>query len=106
MSTPTTWLVIVTIAVGGFALRGAFILLPIVPHTMPPRVNLVLDMVPAAAFAALVAPAILLDDGVMAPLSPATLAGAITIIVSLRWGSMALSIACGLSAYACLDLVL
>jgi branched-subunit amino acid transport protein len=106
MTTTTIWLVISAIALGGFLLRAAFILVPVLPRTLPPRLNLVLEMVPAAAFAALVAPSLFLDDGRFTLISPATLAGATALLVSLRWKSLALSIVCGLAAYACFDLVL
>ena len=106
MSTTTIWLVIAAIAVGGFALRAAFILVPLLPRDLPPRLSLVLEMVPAAAFAALVAPSLFLDDGHFSLISPATLAGATALLVSLRWKSLALSIVCGLAAYAFFDLIL
>lgn len=106
MSSLTIWLVIVAIAVGGFALRAAFIVVPFLPRDLPPRISLVLEMVPAAAFAALVAPPLFLDEGHFVLLSPATLAGATALLVSLRWKSLALSIVAGLVAYACFDLFL
>ncbi|MET0699575.1 MAG: AzlD domain-containing protein [Mycobacterium sp.] len=106
MTTTTIWLIIGTIAVGGFVLRAAFILVPVLPRNLPPRLSLVLEMVPAAAFAALVAPSLFLDGGQFRVISPSTLAGAVAILVSLRWKSLALSIVCGLIAYACFDLVL
>lgn len=107
MNTTTIWLVIAATAVGGFALRGAFILLPLLPRNLPPRLSLVLGMVPAAAFAALVAPSLFLEQGgQFNVISPAVLAGAIALLVSWRWKNLALSIVCGLAAYACFDLVL
>lgn len=107
MSATTIWLIIGATAVGGFVLRAAFILIPLLPRNLPPRLSLVLGMVPAAAFAALVAPAIFLDDdGRLDVISPATLAGTIALLVALRWKSLAVSIACGLAAYACFDLFL
>ncbi|CAN5695484.1 hypothetical protein BH09ACT8_BH09ACT8_32780 [soil metagenome] len=106
MTTTTVWPVIAAVAVGGFVLRAAFILVPVLPRKLPPRLSLVLEMVPAAAFAALVAPSLYLDDGQFKLISPATLAGATTLLVSLRWKSLALSIVCGLAAYACFDLVM
>jgi branched-subunit amino acid transport protein len=106
MSTATIWLVIAAIALGGFALRAAFLLVPLLPRNLPPRLSLVLEMVPAAAFAALVSPSLFLDDGHFSLISPATLAGATALLVSLRWKSLALSIMCGLAAYACFDLIL
>lgn len=108
MSTVSIWLVIIAVAVGGFALRAAFILIPLLPRNMPPRLSLVLQMVPAAAFAALVAPAVFFDgEGAgLKLISPATLAGAIALVVSWKWKSLALSIICGLAAYALFDLFL
>jgi branched-subunit amino acid transport protein len=106
MSSAAIWFVIVAIALGGFALRAAFILVPFLPRDLPPRVSLVLEMVPAAAFAALVAPSIFRGDGQFELISPGTLAGATTLLVALRWKSLALSIVCGLVAYACFDVVL
>jgi branched-subunit amino acid transport protein len=106
MNTATIWLVIAAIAVGGFVLRAAFILVPLLPRQLPARLKLVLEMVPAAAFAALVAPALFLEDGRFDLISPATLAGATALLVSLRWKSLALSIFCGLAAYGLCDLVL
>lgn len=80
VSTGTIWLIIGVTALGGLVLRASFILIPVLPRNLPPRVSLVLDMVPAAAFAALVAPALFLDgdgDGIhaFALISPATVAG-------------------------------
>ena len=106
MNTATIWLVIVAIAIGGFALRAVFILVPILPRNLPPRLSLVLQMVPAAAFAALVAPSLFLEDGQFEVVSPATLAGAVALLVSLRWKNLAVVIVCGLVAYGCFDLVL
>jgi branched-subunit amino acid transport protein len=106
MSTAAIWLVIAAIALGGLVLRAAFILVPVLPRHLPPRLSLVLEMVPAAAFAALVAPSLFFDGGQFRLISPATLAGATALLVSLRWKSLALSIVCGLAAYACFDAVL
>ncbi|MDN4517165.1 AzlD domain-containing protein [Mycolicibacterium austroafricanum] len=106
MSTATVWLIIAAVAIGGFVLRAVFILVPILPRNLPPRLNLVLQMVPAAAFAALVAPALFLEEGRLQLISPATLAGAIALLVSFRWKNLALSIVCGLVAYGCLDILL
>ncbi|MGB3483014.1 MAG: AzlD domain-containing protein [Mycobacterium sp.] len=107
MSTATIWLIIGATALSGFVLRAAFILVPVLPRDLPPRLRLVLDMVPAAAFAALVAPALFVGDGgTLELISPATIAGAIVLLVSWRWKSLALSIVCGLAAYALIDIVL
>lgn len=49
---------------------------------------------------------LLIGDGRIQPVSPATLAGAAALVVSLRWKNLTLSIISGLVAYACLDLVM
>ena len=100
------WAVIAAIAAGGFALRAAFILVPLMPRDLPPRVELVLGPVPAAAFAALLAPSLFLDDGHLRLVSPASLAAAVALLVSLRWKSLALSIISGLASYALFDVFL
>jgi branched-subunit amino acid transport protein len=101
------WVVIAAVAVGGFALRAVFLLLPLIPRDLPPRLELVLGLVPAAAFSALLAPSIFLDDGGhLRLISPASLAAAVAVLVSLRWKNFALSIVCGLISYALFDLVL
>lgn len=106
MSTPLIWLIIIATAAGGFALRGVFILLPLLPRKLPPRLRLLLGLVPAAAFAALVAPSLVLVDGRLNLWSPAALAGVTAVLVSLWSKSLALSIVLGLLAYGLLDLVL
>ena len=106
MSTATVWLLIAAIAAGGFVLRAIFILVPILPREVPPRLSLVLQMVPAAAFAALVAPSLFREDGHLQLISPASLAGVIALLVSFRFKNLALTIVCGLIAYGCLDLLL
>ena len=106
MSAGTIWLIIAAIAVGGFALRGAFIMLPLLPRELPPRLRLLLGLVPAAAFAALVAPSVFLDGGHLQLFAPAPLAGAVVLLVSSLRNNLALSIACGLGVYALLDLVM
>lgn len=106
MNTATTWSLIAAIAVGSFVLRAIFILVPILPRHLPPRLSLALQMVPAAAFAALVAPSLFVKDGAFEVISPATMAGGVALLVSLRWKNLALSIVCGLVAYACFDIVL
>ncbi|AKS33816.1 AzlD domain-containing protein [Mycolicibacterium goodii] len=106
MSTTTIWWVILAIAIGGLILRGIFIVLPLLPRNLPPRLDLLLSLVPAAAFAALVAPALILVDGSVQVFSPATLAGITALALSLLTRSLALSILGGLLAYGVLDVVM
>ncbi|WP_197379316.1 AzlD domain-containing protein [Mycolicibacterium mengxianglii] len=106
MSQATIWLVVAAVAVGGFALRAAFIVVPLMPRDLPPRVELVLGLVPAAAFAALLAPSLFLDDGHLRLISPASLAAGVALLVSFKWNSLALSIISGLASYALFDVFL
>lgn len=99
------WAVILVIAFGGFALRAAFLLLPL-RGEVPPRVQFILGLVPAAALSALVVPALLRPEGDFALVSPAPIAGLVALVVSLRYGNLALTMATGLTAYLALDLVL
>jgi branched-subunit amino acid transport protein len=101
-----TWAVIAAIAVGGFALRAVFLLVPLMPKELPPRLELVLGLVPAAAFSALLAPSLSLDDGHLRLISPASLAAVVALLVSFRWKSFALSIVSGLTSYALFDVLL
>lgn len=105
MSPLTTWVIIGAIAAGSFALRAVFLLLPLFRTEMPARVREALDLVPAAAFAALVAPAIMLDNGGLLLWGPAPIAGAMAVGVALRWNNLALTIAVGVVSYAALNLV-
>jgi branched-subunit amino acid transport protein len=107
MNTATIWWIIVAVAIGGLILRGIFIVVPLLPRNLSPRLQLLLSLVPAAAFAALVAPALALDDdGQLQLISPASLAGAAALALSLLTKSLALSILGGLAAYGLLDLVM
>lgn len=105
MSSSMIWVVIALIALGGFALRAAFLVLPLRAE-LPPRVQFVLGLVPAAALSALVVPALLQPEGQFDLIAPAPLAGLIALAFSLRFGNLALTMAIGLLAYIALDLFL
>lgn len=66
----------------------------------------VLDLVPAAALSALVVPALLRPEGNFDLVSPAPTAGLVALVVSLRYGNLALTMATGLVAYLLFDLVM
>lgn len=106
MTTANVWWVIVAVAVGGLILRGAFIVLPLLPRSLPPRLQLLLSLVPAAAFAALVAPGLVLHAGRLQLISPASLAGVAALALSVTTRSLALSILGGLAAYGLFDIVM
>lgn len=102
MSAGEVWLAIALIAAGGLALRGLFIVLPLIPSDPGPRLSLVLGLVPAAAFAALLGPLLLAPDGEVELISPSSLAGAAALAIAVRWGNLAASIVGGLCLYVAL----
>lgn len=100
MTSTALWWIIGLVAVGGFALRGVFILLPLLPAVTNPRLQLVLGLVPAAAFSALVAPLLLAPEGKLVLGSASALAGAVALALAVRWRNLAVSILGGLATYA------
>jgi len=106
MSTFLVWTIITVVALGGFALRAAFLLKPLPESKIPARLEFLLELVPAAALSALVAPAVLSAHGRLQLISPASLAGLLALVVSIRYGNMALTMIIGLASYAAFSLIL
>lgn len=100
MSTTTVWIVIAGIGIGSLVLRAAFLVLPTFQGEVPEVVKERLSLVPPAAFAALVAPSFLMPEGDLAVLTPELAAGVVSLLVALRWRSLALTILVGLAVYA------
>ncbi len=100
------WWAIVAIGAGTFAVRASFLVLAEKVAAVPPAAQDALRMVPAAALAALVAPAVLRPDGDWDPLGPRALAGLVALGVAWRTRSPAATIVVGLVAVVVLDLVL
>lgn len=102
MTTVEVWMVIVAVSLGAFASRALFFLQP--DRREPPAwVGEFLDLLPAAAFAALVAPAVLAPDGQLDLLSARTASAALAIVVAWRTDSMALTLVAGLVVVAVLS---
>lgn len=99
MSGPTLWLVLVAAGVVTFALRLSFIALAgkVELGALPRRA---LGLLPAAALAALVAPAVFYQQGTLdvSPGNERLLAGAVAALVAWRTRSVLLTVACGMAA--------
>lgn len=83
--TDTAWLWLTLVLIGSTTMltRGSFII-PGERARLPPVVQRVLRYAPAAALAALIAPDLLMDNGVIDPLNPKLLAGALVVAIALR----------------------
>lgn len=104
--TPTVWLILLAGAAGTYACRFAFIALGDRADQVPEGVRRSLRYIPAAALAALAAPAILRPGGVVDPLGPTTLAGLLAAVVAFTTKSVPLTILAGIAALTVLQQVL
>ena len=100
----TMWIVIGVVAVGTFAIRAVFLLARRSAEP-PPAVVDALRMIPPAAFAALVVPALLRPDGPVELLTPGLLAGVLAALVAWRTRNIAATIAVGLLSVVLLEQV-
>lgn len=106
MSTTALWVTILGIAFGSLLLRAAFIVFPLMRGELTTSTRFVLELVPPAAFAALVAPAVLMPNDALTLLTLAPMAADVTLLVSIKGHNLALSIAGGLATYALIDVVM
>jgi branched-subunit amino acid transport protein len=104
-ATQTAWLVIVIGGIATFAIRGSFLLVATRLAELPDTTRELLRMIPAAALAALVAPAVLRTDGQLVLLGPRPLAALIALGVAWWTRSVAVTIVVGLIAVVGLELV-
>ena len=92
------WLVILLGGLATFSIRASFLLAARRLAAVPAWATDLLRMIPAAALAALVAPALLRPDTGLAPLGPEALAGALALAVAWWTRNVLLTIAVGLVA--------
>jgi branched-subunit amino acid transport protein len=104
--TTTAWVVIAGAGVLTFAIRGSFLLVASRLAALPEAARELLRMIPAAALAALVAPALLRTDDRLVLLGPKPLAGLVALGVAWWSRSVLVTIAAGLLAIVGLDLLL
>lgn len=100
---PEIWLIIGLVSLGAFASRGLFFFLTSRVGDVPESAHLWLSMVPPAAFAALVCPAVFVADGEFRLLSAEVLSAASASLVAWRTRSIAATILTGLAAFILLS---
>lgn len=93
----STWLAIVLVGAITFLLRASFIVFAD-PHRFPHLFRQALAFVPPAVLAAIVAPGLLLDQGVLDPSwrNPRLVAGLVAIAVAARTRSTLATVAAGM----------
>lgn len=96
----------VLIGIGTLALRSSVLVVAERLGEVPPRVREVLRMIPSAALAALVAPAVMRPHGTFDLVSPESVAGLLALLVAWRTRSLLATIVVGLIAVVLLGLVL
>jgi branched-subunit amino acid transport protein len=104
--TARVWLVIAAGGLLTYLIRASFLLVARRLATVPDTVRDALRMIPAAALAALVAPALLRPDGAIAPFGPEVLAGVVALAVSWWTRNVLLTIVVGLLALVGLEQLL
>lgn len=103
--TPAAVAVVVLAGVGTLLIRASFLAFADRMVDVDERVRTVLRMIPAAALAALTAPALLRPDGDWAPLGPTAIAGLAAAVVAFRFRSILASLGVGFAVLVALRLV-
>jgi len=100
------WWVFIVGGVGTYALRASvWVLLP-AARQLPRWVSQALALLPAAALAALVAPALLAPGGELDLIGPRAIAGALALAVAIKTRNVLATLATGFVAAVLLELVL
>jgi branched-subunit amino acid transport protein len=105
-TTQTAWVVIVLGGIATFAIRGSFLLVATRLAALPDTTRELLRMIPAAALAALVVPALLRTDGELVVLGPRPLAGLVALGIAWWTRSVFATIAVGLIAVVGFEVLL
>lgn len=104
--TATAWIVLALAGVATFLIRASFVLFAERFGEVSADTRLLLRMIPPAALAALVAPAVLRVEGELVLLGPRSLAAAVALAVAAVTRSILLTIAVGIVAVVGLELLL
>lgn len=97
------WIAVLIIGIGTYAIRASFLLIAHRFEGLSSTTREVLRMIPAAALAALTAPALLRPEDRLDLVSPELFAGLIALAVAWWTRSILATIAVGLAAVALLD---
>lgn len=97
------WIVFLVGGAGTLALRSSlWVLLP-AARSLPRWLTQALSLLPAAALAALAAPALLAPDGDLDLLGPRAIAGALALAVAVKTRNVLLTLATGFIATVALE---
>lgn len=99
------WWVVLLGGLGTYAVRSSFLLVADRFTGLSPRVETALRMIPPAALAALVAPAMLRQDGVFDPLNAVLAGGVVALLVALWRRTVLLPLAAGFAVVTVLGLL-
>lgn len=102
--TPAAVAVVIAGGLGTLLIRASFLVFAERMADVPEHVRTVLRMIPAAALAALTAPALLRPDGAWEPLGPTAFAGLAAAIVAFRFRSVIATLGVGFAVLLGLDL--
>lgn len=94
----SAWVVIAAAGAGTFAIRASFVVFGRRLATVPHTAREALRMIPPAALAALVAPAMLRPEEALDPWNPRLLAGLVALAVAARTRSILPTISVGIVA--------
>lgn len=97
-STVAVWTTVALVGALTFAIRASFLAVADRFEGVPRRTMELLRMIPAAALAALVAPNVLREDGVLVVWGPRPLAAALALVVAAWTRSILWTIVVGLVA--------
>jgi branched-subunit amino acid transport protein len=104
--TPTVWAIVVAGGLATFAVRFSALAVAHWAGEVPPKVREALRMIPPAALAALVAPAVLRAGGQIDLLDPRLPAAGLALLVMWRTRSVVLMLAVGLGTLVALQQLL
>lgn len=104
--TPAAVATVVIAGLGTFLIRASFLAFAHRMSAVPDTVRTVLRMIPAAALAALTAPALLRPDGQWELLGPTAIAGLAAAIVAFRFRSIVVSLTVGFATLIALQQLL
>ena len=97
------WATIAFAGAGTLAIRSSFLLIAHRLATVPPLLRRSLRMIPAAALAGLVLPALVRPDGVLDLWQPRALVGALAAYLGWRTGNVILTLVVGMGALIALE---
>lgn len=97
------WATVVLAGLGTLAVRASFLMVARRLTTIPPLVRRALRMIPAAALAGLVLPALIRPEGTLDLWQPRALVGALAAYLGWRTGNVILTLVVGMGTLIALE---